>query len=102
MLCFYPAIAIDQKGDRQTQNSAVFFSDLCIAHYDGIVHVKLPVEGECRVRTIVHGHADNLKTSAAIFLLQFDEMWRFDAARLTPAGPKIEKYHFAAIGRKAK
>jgi len=96
------SIAVNQKRDRQSQNTTVQLSSLSTAHYDGIVHVELLGERADGVGAIVHGDADDLQAAVTVALLQFYEMGNFLAARIAPGRPEIEKNDFAAVCRQAK
>ncbi len=95
-------LPVDQKCDRQSQDSSVSLAGLCISHYHGIIHVELTVEIADRLRSIVHRNADDLQAAVCIFLLQFDKMRGFLAARIAPGCPEIEQYDFPAIGRESE
>ena len=87
------SLAIDQEGNRQTQNSAISRTNVCRSHHHGIIHLKLLHKCVNWSGAVVHGDADDLKSSVAILPLKFNKMWRFLAAGNTPGGPEIEQDH---------
>src|ERR1017187_1265545 len=96
------AVAVNQKGNRQSQNATVQLSSLRSAHYDGIVHVESLVERAYGVDAVVHRDADDLQAAIAVPLLQFDEVRDLLAAGIAPRRPEIEQHDFAAIGRQTQ
>src|SRR5450755_355073 len=96
------AVAVNQKGNGQSQNATVQLSSLRSAHYDGIVHVELLVERAYGLDAVVHRDADDLQAAIAVPLLQFYEVRDLLAAGIAPRRPEIEQNDFAAIGRQTQ
>jgi len=102
MLGADPAIPTDQECDRQSQNSSIKFTRLCIAHHHGVIHFEAPVEVEDRFWSVIHGNADDLQAPAAVLILQFDEMRDLVPARIAPRCPKVQQYDLAPRGGKSE
>lgn len=98
MLGVNAPVPADDKGDGQSENAAVEFADLGIAHDYGIIHFQRLIENKRWLGAIVHGNANDLQTLIAILILQIDEMRNFLPARNTPGGPEIEKNYFSPVG----
>jgi len=91
------ALAVDQEGDGEAEDSAVLLADFCVAHDDRVIHFELLGEGGDGVGGVVHGDADDLESLRGVFVLQVDEVWDLGAARFAPGGPEIEEDDFAAV-----
>src|ERR1700704_2889721 len=93
LACYQLAFAVNEECGRQHANAAIALADRVLPEQDGVVYSELP--GELRdvsaVGILVHGHADDLETLWAVFLLQFDKPGHLDFAWLAPGGPKIEQ-----------
>lgn len=92
-----PAVPPDQECDRQSENSSVEFTRLCIAHHNRVVHFEVLVEIAHRFRSIIHGNANDLQALAAVLILEFDEMWNLVPAWIAPSCPKVQKDDLAPI-----
>ena len=97
-----PAIAVEQERYGQSEHSSILFANSGIAHHDGVVHLELLRKRPDRVRAVVHGNADDLKSVGAVFVLQFDKTGNLLTAGNAPRGPEIEKDDLAAIGRQGQ
>ncbi len=93
------ALAIDEEGDGEAEDSAVLFAGLGVAHYDRVIHFELLVEGGDGVRGVVHGDADDLEALRAVLVLQVDEVRDFGATGFAPGGPEIEENYLASVVR---
>jgi len=91
------AIAADQESHWQPQNSPICFSSSRIAHDNRIIHLVLLIESAYRLRSVIHGNADDLQTLCAILILYLDKMRNLLAARLAPGCPEIQQNDLAAI-----
>jgi len=65
----YATVATYQERDRQSENSSVKFTRLCIAHHNRIIHLEALIEVAYRFRSIIHGNADDLQALVAVFVL---------------------------------
>src|SRR5581483_12032034 len=72
------------------------------AHHNWIVHVKLLGEGANRVGAVVHGNADDLQSTPAILVLEFDKTRDLLPAGDTPGCPEIEQHDPSAIRRESQ
>ena len=98
MLLGDPAIPADYESDRQSENSAVEFARLCIAHHNRVIHFEALIEVAYSFRPIIHGNADDLQALLAVLILEVDEMWNLVPARIAPGRPEIQKNDLAPIG----
>ena len=83
------AIPPDQERDRQSENSSIEFTRLCIAHHHWVVHFEALVEIKHRFWSVVHRNANDLQALAALLVLEFDEMWNLIPARIAPRCPEV-------------
>src|SRR5882724_12199003 len=88
------AFGIENEGSGERGDSAVLKTNLVGSERDGIVDAKSCGEFLDGVQIlIVHDQAENLQ-AVFIFLLQFDEVGNFGAARPAPGGPEIYEDDF--------
>src|ERR1019366_9175611 len=93
-----PAIPPDQERDRQSENSAIKFTRLRIAHHNRVVHLEALVELAYRFRSVIHRNADDLQALVTVLVLQFDEMRDLLPAGIAPGCPEVQKDDLAPIG----
>ena len=74
-------IPAHQEGNRQTENSPVTLPNIRRPHHDEIVHPELLVKISYRLRSVVHGNADNLQPFVLVLVLKIDKMRDLLAAR---------------------
>lgn len=87
---------IDQESNRESQNSAVKFSQLRISHHCGIVHRVFAINAKRGCFLVVHGNTDHLQALSPIFTLPGHKARHFDEAWAAPACPKIQQHDLAA------
>src|SRR6267142_2459420 len=89
------AFGIENEGSGQRGNAAVLKANVVGGERDGIVDAESCGEFLDGVQIlVVHDQAENLQ-AVFIFLLQFDEVGNFGAARSTPGSPEIYENNFA-------
>jgi len=91
-------VPVYQKGDGETKNAAVHFSQLLVAHYDRVIQSVFLIGSAYGWCLIVHRDADNLQPPSAVLPLPFNKARHLGKTWRTPGSPEIEHDNFAAIG----
>ena len=89
------AFRVEDEGSGQRGDAAVLNADVVGGNRDGIVDAEF--FNECFdgvLIVVVHHEAKNLEP-VFVFILEFDQIRNFRAARSAPRGPEIQEYHFA-------
>src|SRR5215469_2474134 len=87
---------VNEEKRGQTINAPVKIGNFLRPLQHRIIHAHLVSElRNGFIVGVIHRYADDLQAFTAIFLLEIDQPWHLDLARLAPRSPEIHHYRLA-------
>src|SRR5215475_13104741 len=92
---------VNEEKRGQTINAPVKMGNFLRPLQHRIIHAHLVSElRNGFIVGVIHRYADDLQALTAVFLLEIDQPWHLDLARLAPRSPEIHHYRLAFQLRK--